>query len=1469
MPSVASAAIAWLRGLVGQREPERVEAGIPVALDGAAAVAVVEASLSEVASLGGSVETRALAEAWTEEASKHGANLLGVPLDALPSQGPRGALAAAMGASLGGVRATAFLACSDLVQAQPLLHQAAALHLPLVVQASCEALPAQGQPSGSSLGALHAVADTGWVQLLPSSAQEAADLSLVARRVAEQALVPVMVAQEADQTAHSVQSLELLGQEPLAAWAGSPDDRIDSPTPAQRHVFGSKRRRVPRWHDLDRPTLTGAHHRSDTWAQAALGQEPFFHAQVPSILTEAMAALSQRTGRPLAPVRAHHVGDAEVVLVVTGTAAEVATTVTDSLRAQGVKVGVLALTVLSPFPSALVAEHLSGRKVAVVLESSPNSLAGDPPLTRLVRGALDKASENARFGPSTHANHPSMPEARRPRVQAVHYGWGGLPLRAPDLAALVQAARSGGVLPTLVGIDTHDADSAWPKRQSLTQALHQQWPHLPSLGLRSDSTAPVLEGVVVVGSLRPAGEAPELTRQLATLAHRADAVPVRGRLATPDGTGQALLDQLAVGTSHDPGSEVPLDVLVVRPGAGPIPTSVLERLRSGATVLLSASSGPQPQLDSARLLEAPTSDEALLGALLALLRSREVLQAKDRALVGAMRWLLGELPTDPLNDALDRFEEGLDPLSQAQAPALPSRPDPQRVPMAARHLTRQEQTADNLPRFWSQVGAPLASGAALGPDPCLSAGPVPPLSSTFRDLSPTRELLPSFDPAKCTGCAQCWSSCPDTALAPVVLSGTALVEAGLALAEARGAQVGALRQVASKLGPRVNKVMAKAEVAHPDMGAVLTEAWAWLSERLPMPDERKAEASAAFEAVRDAVAPLRMAVTEPFFTEVDRAQPGQGEALGVVVDPAACKQCGLCQAACEVEALRLVPQDAPALEHARRAFTAWEGMPDTSGAAIGRAWEHPDVSTLGALQLARPCLLAMAGGDHAEAGSGERLAARAVLAAVEFKLQPELQAWLKSLSSLQQRLVDDVRTILAGALPVDDLDALSRGLDQVDRPGADLRALLDGVESRFGSGRIDSARLERLVRSARDLAALQHSLAQGPDGLGRARASVVLTGEHATRWAATFPHNPFLSPVTATPSEALHLARGLAEATLRQGVTAARIKRVATAEVEHPSSAVQESLALASLTWRQLTADERKRVPRVVVLADEEAILDRDLTDLAALLRSDLPVLVVLLSPASLSAGRVGELGLLSMAHPTAAYVQGSPADPDHLVEGLLAALDHPGPALVRVHAPSPSRHGFPTHTTVAQAHAAIASRAFPLLRYVPSGASLGQDLDLDGNPDTAQPWSGGLTPAHWAATQGRHALRPATQAEGLTPLSAYLQMDASARVGRTPTLEVDGVAHEVPLALVRAVDERALTWRTLQELVGLETPFTQRIYDAVRSELEAGHQEMIEALRRDHETDLSTTRAEAQVAMAQRVHERLLSLAGYGGAQS
>ena len=1416
MPGMRSIAIRWYRKVFGAPAGSDIrEEGLDTVLDGNTAVSLSEAAIASHA--------------------VHSA------------EGPRGRVAAATGMALAGRRAAAFLSGADVAASQDLLMSAAGKHAPLVLHLCTRAVTAHGAALGSGHESVHLSADSGLFMLFAANVQEAIDFTYIARRVAETSLVPGMVVMDNEQTALAPQDTRLLSPAQVSGFIGSAHDQIESPTTAQELLFGATRRRLPAWHDLDEPALTGALFEQESFALGAAARDPYFDASVDECLQASFEAFAGKTGRRHEAVSRYRLDDATTVVLAQGAAIETARVAADFLRERHkIKAGVLGIHVLRPFPGAAINQALANCKQVCVLERMAAPLAAEPPLCREVRASLERSDTR-----------------KRPACSPIIFGVGGLPLRVADLVELCAREESPPPTPIYLGMSFDDPAVEQPKREVLLDALRRAYPDTAKLGVRAaPGTHPLRkENTLSIAIQRTTGDNNEgLLGMTAAILKQLDEGRIRSRPAlTWDRWSDTQVDWLTHGDDslQDPGDEVFADVTLFARR-----NEVL--LTEGAKTFL-----VPPGAD------ATDAQEELLGGLFGVLQSAGLIDHKPRRIIAARRSLLEDLPANRRDAMLASFQSGLEKAVESESASTGTGRAADSwtgdVPATVRHLARGDDHFASLPRFWDQTGVLYRDGQTdrLTADPFLATGTMPPLSSTFHDTSGARTRLPAFDPSLCTGCGKCWTHCPDSAIGVVASSPAALLDAGI---DRSGAD--AVRQVSSKLAARMISSNRKADHPAPTFGEMLDEAYAWLKDKMPLPDERKEAIEKGIGDIREVYGALPVAVTKPFFHDAEARKKDSAELLSIVINPEACKSCGLCVNNCEPEALRAAEQDAAVLGHARGLWAVFSSTPDTTSQTLERVAEDPEVGAMAAILLSRYCQFALPGGDPAEAGSGEKIAVRLALSATEFHQQPVVQRFARTLAEAGESVSSLINETLSSTLSVDDLDAVSERLRNTPSPRVDLQDLADSVGNASADHSVDTELLLRLIELSNSINTAHHRLVSGEHGLGRARYGLAVAGGSAATWAGAFPHNPFQAPVLIDMSgDAAQLSAGLIEGHLQETTEMIRLLRRAHLEVDQPDGIDWKRAALANLTWQDLGPDEIALCPPLILVGSDEMLAGQGLSQLIWLLNSGLPVKVLVLS--ELDFGLLEEptnnpranLGMLALAQRKAFVAQTSVADGAHFAESMLRALGHAGPALVQVYAPSPRRHGFAPRHALAQAQGAVDCRALPLFRYDPNAEGVfGSRISLDGNPDDGERRQ---LLADWALGQTRFAgsfTALANDAGNPLPLYEWLQLDVTARKGKTPFVTTfegeDEQRHEVSKALAEASAECLANWQTLQELAGIVTPFTERLEQEIREGLAAEHQAALDAQKEASDAEIREIREKTQAEIASTIRSRLLQLA-------
>ncbi|UCF68348.1 MAG: 4Fe-4S binding protein, partial [Acidobacteriota bacterium] len=1257
--------------------------------------------------------------------------------------------------------------------------------------------------AGDGHGAYHAVADTGVLLAAAADLQQALDLALVAHHVAEHALTPAVVLTDRAETARAVQDVLFPEDEFIREYLRDPAEEIESPTPAQELLFGIKRRRIPRWFDPDRPVAHGARLRGEEAAAAASGRRAFFAEHLTELALASIEQHAKLTGRPSGFIRAHRMDRAKQIIVTQGAAVVLAEQVADHLATyEGARLGVLGLTWLRPFPTEAVREALARAELVTVLERVPGDIAGAPPLVREVRSALGRSG---------------------PRLLSATFD-GHHALDAGDLIALWANMQRGDAARRSVelGVRPPSRRSRFPHREALLQQVRRLYPRIgeASLDRREATGVRPKDTRTVALYVATHHDAAKHFDALAQALGEQPSVHLRGRSEEPEPDLTVARLSLASSPPLDPVPDTPIDLTLIAtldlPGIDPF-----RNARDNTTVAIATTLSPK---DLWRSIPAKWRDR-ITSHDLRLVR----IEGGPAELVAAAPALLaGQDVGEPVIAA-----ESGPPSARETAPTSS---DPE-LPIAIRRFAEDSDAYDSVPRFWGELLQPRLAGETdiAAPEPHLAVGSVPSGTAAAHDMTARRERMPEIDAEKCIGCGHCWTACPDSAIGPLSITTQALLDAAAEQAMIRAHIDDADRDAASKLqrahkqlAARLDGQLAKSD-ARVFSAKLLSDAFTWLIDQLGAEGTERAAMQRVLDQIGAEAMRLPATVTASYFHERHAKQRGTGELLLLAINPWNCQGCGGCAAVCPEDAIEVRPARTDTertIERVRSQWRFWEQLPDTSGASITRSAERADIGPLPAMLLSRHCLLAVTGGDGAEPGSGEKVAARQLVAIVEHERQMRSLAAIERLETISKRLREAIRESLAEATSAEDLGRLADALSSLGGRHATGGELLERMHELGEESRIDTERVEALVEAARDIEQLAWQLGRGRSGAGRARFGLVIAGEMAGAWATRYPRNPFVVPLTVDlAGDGADLALGLAQGLVAERVADVRIARRADLLLENPPGLVARQREIDQLGWDDLTPDERALCLPVFVFAGADALEGAGLAGLSRLLTSKLPVKVLLLDERDLLKERA-EPALVALAHRTAFVLSSSIAHHEHLFSGIVAALSFDGPALIHLHAPSPSRDGFATEATVARAREAVAARVHPLLRYDPSEKGVfGLRLSLEGNPSPDDAWvrdphGNALTPGIWARGETRY--------QGLS---------------------------------LEPADTRcAEIWAMLRELAGITTPFTEHVEKRAREDV-AGE---IAAMRADHERQLQEMADEKLRQQAGKLRDRLLQLAGY-----
>jgi pyruvate-ferredoxin/flavodoxin oxidoreductase len=359
-------------------------------------------------------------------------NVFGGNTIAIETEGEHAAQGGAIAHSVCGKRVVNFTSGQGVVYGVEQYYHAPGKGSTMVLEVGARALTKHALNVHCGHDDIYGALDTGWIMVFGKDAQQAADQALILRRVTELSLTPGMNIMDGFLTTHLERTFYKHESELIREFLGAPDDVIECPTEAQRVLFGPTRRRVPKMMDLTNPVLLGPVQNQEHYMQGVVARRNNFVEPILELLEESYRGFGELTGRSYGLISQYKCEDAETVFVSLGSAAENIEAAVDYLRAtRGASVGSIHVNVIRPFPEAAMVRALQGKKNVIILERTDEAMAGDNPLARDIRTALNKALQ----GSELHGSHterqrlPLIVATEKPNIVAGSYGLGSRDFR--------------------------------------------------------------------------------------------------------------------------------------------------------------------------------------------------------------------------------------------------------------------------------------------------------------------------------------------------------------------------------------------------------------------------------------------------------------------------------------------------------------------------------------------------------------------------------------------------------------------------------------------------------------------------------------------------------------------------------------------------------------------------------------------------------------------------------------------------------------------------------------------------------------------------------------------------------------------------------------------------------------------------------------------------------------------------------
>ncbi|MDP1823224.1 MAG: pyruvate:ferredoxin (flavodoxin) oxidoreductase [Archangium sp.] len=332
-------------------------------VDGNEAVAHVAHRLTETIAIYPITPSSTMAELADEWSAQGRTNIWGGVPQVVQLQSEAGAAGTVHGALMAGSLTTTFTASQGLLLMIPNLYKLAGELTPFAMHVAARTLATHALSIFGDHSDVMACRQIGTALLASGSVQEAHDLAAVAHAATMTSRIPFMHFFDGFRTSHEVARIEVLSDDVLRA------------------LMDPKAEAAHRGRALnpDRPVLRGTAQNPDTFFQAREACSPFYEA-CPDQVQAVMAKLGELTGRHYKLF--DYVGhpEAERVVVVMGSGAEVTHELVEALAAKGEKVGVLKVRLFRPWKAeAFVAALPKSVKAIAVLDRTkePGSI-GEP-----------------------------------------------------------------------------------------------------------------------------------------------------------------------------------------------------------------------------------------------------------------------------------------------------------------------------------------------------------------------------------------------------------------------------------------------------------------------------------------------------------------------------------------------------------------------------------------------------------------------------------------------------------------------------------------------------------------------------------------------------------------------------------------------------------------------------------------------------------------------------------------------------------------------------------------------------------------------------------------------------------------------------------------------------------------------------------------------------------------------------------
>lgn len=316
-----------------------------------------------------------------------------VDITMIPAEGEHSAAGICYGASAAGARAFNATSANGLLYALEQFPVQSGTRYPMVMNVACRTVSGPLSIKGDHSDIMFML-NTGWIILFAHSVQQVYDFNIIATKLGESVSLPVVVAYDGFFTSHQKKrSYSFKSDEDVKNFVGKKKEKHDLLDLENPITIGSY---------MNEPDLIN--NRFQLYEAVTLAGKR---------LDEIFKSYENFSQRHYEMVEEYKVKDAEIVMILLGSAFDTVTVAVDKLRKEGIKAGVITLNVIRPFPIDEVVKRVKDKCKILVADRQDSYGANGGNLSLEVRAAFQRKKKNV-------------------EIKSVVYGLGGIDFDVSD-----------------------------------------------------------------------------------------------------------------------------------------------------------------------------------------------------------------------------------------------------------------------------------------------------------------------------------------------------------------------------------------------------------------------------------------------------------------------------------------------------------------------------------------------------------------------------------------------------------------------------------------------------------------------------------------------------------------------------------------------------------------------------------------------------------------------------------------------------------------------------------------------------------------------------------------------------------------------------------------------------------------------------------------------------------------------------